>query len=601
MSLKVIISFITISLFLLINSIFAQSRTYTTNEDFDEGTLVGLEHETVPDQLQLSKESTTLPFIWVPNTNEGTVSKIDTRTGKELARYHTGPSSNGSPSRTTVDLYGNCWLGNRTTGTVIKIGLLENGQYVDRNGNGIIETSRDLNEDGDITGDEILPWGEDECVLFEVILIPGEEGVYAPGEYTGTYANDYWNPGPRGLAVDAQNNLWAGTFGTQKYYYIDGNSGQILKTLDVSSVNHTPYGALIDSYGILWSSGHDENHVLRLDPSDDSFERIDIGHFVYGLGIDQNDHLFISGWDNSKLTRLNIKTNEIEWTKQGYYQSRGIAVTDDGDVWVANSGVGTVTRWSNDGDVKINISVGNTPTGVAVDAEGKVWVVNYGDEYIKRIDPATNEIDLSKRIIGGYHYGYSDMTGIVARTVTTKTGTWTVIYDSGNENTEWGQISWNGFTPEGTSISVKARSSHDQQNWSDWETVANNQKMQTIPPGRYIQIETTLQIVSGEASPILYDLTIRSLSAIDCGYFYPNPFNPEQETGYFVLCESGMGEIKIYNVANDLVTSLVIPENTTKISWQGKNKNDLMVTNGSYFYIINQGNKKIIGKIGVIH
>ena len=60
----------------------------------------------------------------------------------------------------------------------------------------------DINNDGDITGDEIRPWGQDECVLFEVILIPGKEGVFAPGTYTGGYANDYWNPGPRGVAVD---------------------------------------------------------------------------------------------------------------------------------------------------------------------------------------------------------------------------------------------------------------------------------------------------------------------------------------------------------------------------------------------------------------
>ena len=318
MSLKVSIFSIVISLFLLINSIFAQSRTYTTNEDFDEGTLIGLEHETVPDQLQLSKESTTFPFIWVPNSNEGTVSKVDTRTGKELGRYRTGPSTNGNPSRTTVDIYGNCWLGNRNTGTVVKIGLLENGQYIDRNGDGIIQTSKDLNGDGDITGDEILPWGEDECVLFEVVLIPGSEGTYAPGQYTGNYTNDSWNPGLRGLAIDSHNNLWAGAYGSKKYYYIDGNTGEVLKTVDVSSVNHTPYGALIDAHGILWSSGQNKNHVLRLDPSDDSFTTIDIGHFVYGLGIDKNDHLFISGWENYRLTCLNVNTNEIEWTKSGY-------------------------------------------------------------------------------------------------------------------------------------------------------------------------------------------------------------------------------------------------------------------------------------------
>ena len=39
------------------------SYTYTLNDDFDEGTLSGVEYDTVPDQLQLSEQSVTLPFI----------------------------------------------------------------------------------------------------------------------------------------------------------------------------------------------------------------------------------------------------------------------------------------------------------------------------------------------------------------------------------------------------------------------------------------------------------------------------------------------------------------------------------------------------------
>jgi hypothetical protein len=243
-------------------------KTYTTNEDFDKGTLVGVEHQTVTDQVQLSVESTTLPFIWVPNSNEGTVSKVDTVTGRELGRYRTGPSNNGNPSRTTVDLYGSCWVGNRNTGTVIKIGLLENGEYMDRNYNGIIETSTDLDGNGDITGNEILPWASDECVIYEVVLIPGIESTYIPGQYQGSYTNDEWNPGPRSIAVDAYNNIWAGCYGSKKFYYIDSYNGQIIKTIDVSSVNHTPYGAVVDENGILWSYWEDAAKcaALRMTP-----------------------------------------------------------------------------------------------------------------------------------------------------------------------------------------------------------------------------------------------------------------------------------------------------------------------------------------------
>jgi len=88
--------------------------------------------------LQLSTENVILPFIWVPN-QEGTVSKVNTVTGKKIGRYWvaTPPGTPAYPSRTTVDLQGNCWVGNRQRGTVVKIGLYEAGQYIDRNGNGL--------------------------------------------------------------------------------------------------------------------------------------------------------------------------------------------------------------------------------------------------------------------------------------------------------------------------------------------------------------------------------------------------------------------------------------------------------------------------------
>jgi DNA-binding beta-propeller fold protein YncE len=486
------------------------SALYTTNEDFDLGTMVAVEHDTVADQLQLSEHSVTLPFIWVPNSNEGTVSKIDTRTGREIARYRTGPASrNGNPSRTTIDLNGNCWVGNRRTGTVVKIGLFEGGQYMDRNYNGIIETSSDLNGDGQITGDEMLPWANDECVIYEVMLIPGSEKTYIPGQFQGAYTEDDHNPGPRGIAVDGKNNIWAGCYGTKTYYYIDGASGQILNTINLSLVNHTPYGAVVDENGILWSSGQDKKHVLRLDPTDFSFQTIALSHYVYGLGIDGNGHLFISGWEDMKLSCIDIFTTTVLWTKTGGYSSRGVVCTGDGDIWVADSESGMVSHYDNDGNLKNTINVGNTPTGVAVDSDGKVWVVCLGGGYIFRIDPVTEQIDLTKIVTGTQHYGYSDMTGIVSRNYTSHIGSWKVFHDTGAFDSQLGLVSWTSIEPKGTSLNVKVRSSDDSKNWSDWEQIINGKGPRRILAGRYYEIEAVFESYSDGISPILYDLTVK--------------------------------------------------------------------------------------------
>lgn len=471
----------------------AYGRIYTVNKDFEEGTLVGLEFQTVKDQLQLTKSATTLPFIWVPNSNDGTISKVDTTTGTELGRYRTGPGS-GSPSRTTVDLQGNCWVGNRNTGTVVKVGLLENGQCVDRNKNGKIDTS---------SGSNLLAWGEDECVLLEVSLNKGSEVTCTVGQKCPNNGS-----GPRGIAIDANNNLWAGTYNQGMYYQINGSTGAILKKVDVSP--HRPYGGIVDKNGLLWSADLSGN-VLRLNTTTGAFSQIQLsGSQAYGMGLNRDGRLYVSGWCSNKLMMINTSTGAVAWTKDtGDSCSRGVAVTNDGDVWVANSGSNTVSRWSADGTKKETIKGFQHPTGVATDANGKVWVVDYNSSNIYRINPASNAVELTKAVAGP-HYGYSDMTGIVSRSMTTKTGTWTVTLDSQGDTTAWDSLLWAGNVPQGSSLKVRVRSSKDNVTWSAWEDVLAATSLKATPAARYLQMEATLQLSAGEVSPILYDLMVKT-------------------------------------------------------------------------------------------
>ena len=489
-----------------------QPGTYTSNQEFDLGRLSGVETTSTADQLQLSSQSAALRFLWVPNS-EGSISKVDTLSGRELGRYRTGPPAvNSQPSRTTVDLVGNCYVANRYSGTLVKVGLLEQGQGIDRNGDGILQTSRDLNGDGDITGDELLPWGSDECVLWETSLIPGEEGFFTPGTFTGTYRNDWGTPGVRGVAVDVQGNVWVGTLETKKFYYIEGSTGRILRTIDVSSVNHRTYGAVLDRSGILWASSHDRNEALRMDPASGEFRVLPLGHFSYGIGMDRNGHVFVSGWESSRLSRIDTATATIEWNVPTDTQARGIAVTDDGDVWVAHSSPGIVVRRSNSGAFKASIPVGNQPTGVAVDSRGMVWSVGVGEPSIRRIDPSRNVVDLIKLIRcdnrEGYHYGYSDMTGNMVRNSTTRIGFWTVIHDSKVAGTPWGTVSWEGQEPVGTSIQIRVRSSNDQRTWSLWESARKGASLRATPLGRYLEVQVTLQSQQPGLTPLFQSLTV---------------------------------------------------------------------------------------------
>ncbi len=93
------------------------------------------------DQLLVTDQGGPFPFLWIAASGRGTIVKIDTRTGAILGEYSTNPDNRTyhNPSRTTAALDGSVWAGNRGDRSVILVGLVEEGQCVDRNGNGIVE------------------------------------------------------------------------------------------------------------------------------------------------------------------------------------------------------------------------------------------------------------------------------------------------------------------------------------------------------------------------------------------------------------------------------------------------------------------------------
>ena len=81
------------SLLMLINvqdvlagTVSGANVSYTTDADFDQGTLVNVNHDVVPDQLQLNEIVSTFPFINVAASNRGTILRIDVNTG--MAEIH---------------------------------------------------------------------------------------------------------------------------------------------------------------------------------------------------------------------------------------------------------------------------------------------------------------------------------------------------------------------------------------------------------------------------------------------------------------------------------------------------------------------------------
>jgi len=499
-----------VSLTVDIGSPIEEGKTYTSNADFALGTPVGLESTT--DQLELTDEWDALPFLWVPNSVTGTVSKIDAVTGAELGRYRVDPSGDADPGVAAVDYQGSCWVGNRGVGTLVKIGLLENGGCVDGDGSGEIETSSDRNSDGDISGSEILGWGEDECVLIETVLVEGAEGPHVPGDGHDDYAVNNL----QAVAVDANGDVWAGVYDSSFLYHIDGGTGEVREQVDLAEDESSPTSAVVAGDGTLWVSSWPDRWVLAIETTTGVKNKVELTHGSSGVAVNRTDDLYVTGFSEQLFSKIDGETAEVEWTQISSSLADGVATSENGRIWVAASGAGTVNRYTPEGGSFGFVSIPNGPTGVAVDQDGKIWVVGNQTNTIYRVNPTTIRSDLVKSLVGTTaHAATGDLTGIVARNLTSRFGTWTVVQDSQVAGTPWGVVSWQEQTPEGTIVAVRVRSSEDEESWSAWEPATNDLDLSATPPGRYLEIQVSLQKINGDEFPQLDEIRVVPASVVE--------------------------------------------------------------------------------------
>ena len=100
-------------------------------------------------------------YIWIANSTQGSVSKIDTVSTIEEGRYYVTNDPTMESSRTSVNQYGDVAIGHRFSPRVTKVAALPEN-CIDKNNNGMIDTSTGPND--------IRPYLEDECVLWSIDL-----------------------------------------------------------------------------------------------------------------------------------------------------------------------------------------------------------------------------------------------------------------------------------------------------------------------------------------------------------------------------------------------------------------------------------------------
>ena len=427
------------------------SVVYDDREDWGEGVKVNVsavepsptlpemyQAEGLPDALGLGeKQGDGKSYLWVAAYQDRQVYRIDTEDCEVTGEFD---SYGDSPSRTSVDVSGRVWVGNRS------------------NFRGDASSIRD--------GNAVLLEANGEIVC----------RAHVTGSRSGGVA-------VRALAVDQENNAWVGSWDKRRMYRVSGSeiepnsedsegvpACKILQEVDIGS---SAYGAAIDSKGFLWTlqsptkidtrdgtivgRAPTSGPLVRVSRNEDTGaleetviqDNSSIG--IYGIAIDKRDNVwFGTTRPTGYIAMLDGKTHKIKAFEVPGARTRGVAVDLNGNIWAAG---GNLYKMSPDGEY-----LGTFPAagafGVAVDAKGKVWGV--GSNTAVRLNPDTGREEC--RVSGLKRlYTYSDMTGMQLKTITLRAGRWTVKIDGNHPDVIWDRVDWSGLFPPGTQADVRVR------------------------------------------------------------------------------------------------------------------------------------------------
>ena len=215
---------------------------------------------------------------------------------------------------------------------------------------------------------------------------------------------------PSGLGVDANGNLWVGSYffaGTTdplagsaaelspigKQLFPTGISG-----LGLSNI----YGLAIDASNNAWITNEASpgsvngglGSITVLNPSGQPLSG-NTGYTAGGIfypiavAIDTDSSAWILDYGNSHLTHLSNSGAALSGTS-GYTSNffvfpAAIAIDASHNVWVANQEDVTVTKVSPNGQTFTNFSCCDGSSGLAVDQLGNVWISNYYGNSVSRI------------------------------------------------------------------------------------------------------------------------------------------------------------------------------------------------------------------------
>ena len=459
------------------------SQRLTQPGDFSGGIFERTEISDSIGGVTLNRSLNCVPFLWVPGRGEGIVSKIDARSGAELARYRTGPSgSDSAPCAVAIDYDGNAYVacGGPGVGRIVKIQASGAGRSV-------VQTPELTSADARGIGKaEALPWGRDTRVS-----VVAELGLRSR---------------PSSLAFGANGLLWVGLWGEQSMVAVDIGKQTVVHTVVLPG---NPDAVIAGPSGSLWVLCGEIDTLCRIDTLLGTISRtLEVaGHGLKSMCAGDGDTIWLGSEDG--LVCLNAATGDftIAPEKDGAALA-GVATDKLGDVWAACPSKNLLVRFSGiDQSIRAAIEVGRGPNSVGVDEDGYVWSLNEETATASRVDPRTTKC-VALVATGRSPFSSTPFTANVLKRGVCPSGGWSRLFDSNIPGAGWGSLAWLESSAGGH-LRVEARSADvptalDAQEF----TPVSNGIDFAVPNGRYLEVKVAFE-GGNNTSPILREMMVQ--------------------------------------------------------------------------------------------
>ncbi len=335
-------------------------------------------------------------YIWIANSAQNTISKIDTQTMVELGRYLVRPDGLGNPSRTSVNLSGDVVTASREGGFTKFHARIED--CVESNGIPGIQTA---------VGAAYLPWNEEECRAWHTPMAyqsqrpaAWTQGVF--NDATCTYSNQkVWTSG----------NAQQGD-GTLDVLLVNGDNGAIEQTIPIAGINddfYGIYGAAVDNKGNFWGSQLGQGYLVFIDIQTLQVKTWPMATSGYGMTVDSKGYVWTCSYNAARFDPMTETWQTAQVNGNG-----GCMEDGKGTLYMSGSQNNIVAVDTETLAVKTTFPVPQYVHGISIDFYGFVWGVSMGSQAY-RVQPLDGTLQTFEGLVGAYTY--SDMTGFALSNV----------------------------------------------------------------------------------------------------------------------------------------------------------------------------------------